>query len=207
MKKKESFIIYCILGAVPVLFCFVTAWFVSAVLMDEKIVPTVALSGLGAGIIINIAFLQQWVMKAYQMNNKVLSAIYIFYSIGVLGFCMGVPILNFGVGIIAGIYTARRMCHIKASTEEYELKVKKTALFSAAVMLMMCFLTGTWALVGGMIGTRFESPVLSFTFTVPILAGIVLTGGLILCLLQYWLTFIAAEITTKAWCGTSLRSE
>ncbi len=202
MKKLESFVIGFILGAVPVLFCFVTAWFVSAILMDEKNVPTVALSGLGAGIIINIAFLKRWVKKAYQMNNKVLSAIYIFYSIGVLGFCMGVPILNFGVGIIGGIYTARRMYHTNAITEEYELNVKKTALFSAAVMLMMCCLTGTWALVGGMIGYRFESPVLSFTFTVPILVGIVFTGGLILCLLQYWLTIIAAEITTKAWYRT-----
>ena len=85
MKKLELFIIGCILVPVPVLFCFVTAWFVSAVLLDEKIVPTIALSGLGVGIIINIAFLKQWVKKAYQMNNKVLSAIYIFYSVGVLG--------------------------------------------------------------------------------------------------------------------------
>jgi len=102
--KIESFIIGCILGAVPVMFCFVTAWFVSAVLLDEKVVPTVALSGLGVGMVIDIAFLKRWIKKAYQLSNKVLIAIYIFYSIGVLGFCMGVPILNFGLRILAGIY-------------------------------------------------------------------------------------------------------
>ncbi len=193
MRKFESFIIGCILGAVPVLFCFVTAWFISAVLLDEKVVPTVALSGLGAGIIIDIAFLKRWVKKAYQLNNKVLVAIYIFYSIGVLGFCMGVPILNFGLGILAGIYVVRRAFYTNTNTQERNQNIKKTALFSAIVMLTMCCLTGTWALVGGMIGSRFESPAFSFTFTVPILVGIVLTGGLILSLLQYWLTFITAR--------------
>ncbi|HEG42508.1 MAG TPA: hypothetical protein ENH94_00515 [Phycisphaerales bacterium] len=196
--KIESFIIGCILGAVPVMFCFVTAWFVSAVLLDEKVVPTVALSGLGVGMVIDIAFLKRWIKKAYQLSNKVLIAIYIFYSIGVLGFCMGVPILNFGVGILAGIYTARRVLNTNTEEQECSQNIKKTALFSAIVMLMMCCITGTWALVGGMIGSSFESPLLSFTFTVPILVSIVLTGGLILSLLQYWLTSTTAKIVAKA---------
>lgn len=180
------------------MFCFVTAWFVSAVLLDEKVVPTVALSGLGVGMVIDIAFLKRWIKKAYQLSNKVLIAIYIFYSIGVLGFCMGVPILNFGVGILAGIYTARRVLNTNTEEQECSQNIKKTALFSAIVMLMMCCITGTWALVGGMIGSSFESPLLSFTFTVPILVSIVLTGGLILSLLQYWLTSTTAKIVAKA---------
>ena len=126
-----------------------------------------------------------------------LVAIYIFYSIGVLGFCMGVPILNFGVGILAGIYTTRQAFYTNAEEWELRQNIKKVALFSAIVMLMMCCLTGTWALVGGMIGSKLESPLLSFTFTVPILVGIVLTGGLILSLLQYWLTSKAAKIVVK----------
>lgn len=196
-SKLESFLIGCILGVLPVLFCFVTAWFVSAVLVDEKIVPAIALSGLGAGIIVDIIFLKKWVRKAYQLNSKILAVIYIFYSIGVLGFCMGVPILNFGVGVFAGIYTARKMHHINSGAKECNRNIEKTALFSAIVMMLMCCLTGTWALVGGMIGSRFESPVLSFTYTVPILAAIVLMGGVILSLLQYWLSFTAGKIVAK----------
>ena len=188
------------------LFCFVTAWFISAVLLDEEIVPTIALSGLGVGIIIAFAFFKRWVKKAYQLNNKVLVAIYIFYSIGVLGFCMGVPILNFALGILAGIYTARQAFYANNNAQELNQNIKKTALFSAIVMVLMCCLTGTWALVSGMIGSSFESPVLSFTFTVPILVGIVLTGGLILSLLQYWLTFIAAKIIVKVCLYKSLKA-
>jgi hypothetical protein len=63
--------------------------------------------------------------------------------------------------------------------------------------MAMCCLTGLLATVGGLVGARFEIPVLSFTFTVPVIIGCVISGGLILCILQYWLTIAAAKITLK----------
>ena len=156
-----------------------------------------ALAGLAVGIILDAVFLRRPIKKAYRINNKILIALYIFYSIGALGFCMGVPILNFGVGIVAGFYTARKMQCTKAGQIQRNRNIKRTAIFSAIVMMLMCCLTGTWALVGGMIGYRFETPILSFTFTVPAIVGMVLTGGLILSLLQYWLTSKAAKIVVK----------
>jgi len=202
MRKIESFMVGLFLGAIPVLFCFLIACLIHIVLFEEKAIPMWVLSGPGVGILIDAVFLKRWIKKAYQLSNKVLAAIYIFYSVGVLGFCMGVPILNFGVGVIAGIYTARKLYYIKPGKEVCVQSIKKTAVFSAAVMMAMCCLTGSWALVGGMVGARFESSVLSFTFTVPIIVGMVLTGGLLLCLLQYWLTSKAAKITLKS-CGDS----
>ena len=199
MRKLESFVIGCILGAVPILFCLiviVSIWWFAELLTDQN-GPYLALAALITGLIIDVIFLKKWVKKAYQMNNKVLSAIYIFYSIGVLGFCMGVPILNFGVGVAAGFYTARKMQCTKADQIQCNRNIKRTAIFSAVIMLAMCCLTGTWALVGGMIGSCFEGPLVQFTFTVPMLIAIILTGGLILSLLQYWLTFMAAKIVVK----------
>lgn len=201
MTKIEAFIIGCILGAVPILFCLIVLFTVclSAELLTDETGPYLALAALGAGVVIDVVFLKKWVKKAYQINNKLLAALYIFYSIGVLGFCMGVPILNFAAGILAGIYTARKMYHLNAGEKECNQNIKKTAVFSAVVMAMMCCLTGTWALIGGMIGSRFESPALSFTFTAPIIIAMVLTGGLILSLLQYWLTSKTAKLATRLW--------
>lgn len=201
MTKIEAFIIGCILGAVPILFCLVVVvivWWFAELLTDEN-GPYLALAALGTGVVIDVVFLKKWVKKAYQINNKLLAAFYIFYSIGVLGFCMGVPILNFAAGILAGIYTARKMYHLNAGEKERNQNIRKTAVFSAVVMAMMCCLTGTWALIGGMVGSRFESSALSFTFTAPIIIAMVLTGGLILSLLQYWLTGKTAKIATRLW--------
>jgi hypothetical protein len=156
-----------------------------------------ALAASGAGLVIDIIFLKAWVGGAFRMSNAQLGVIYVFYSIGALGFGMGVPIFNFAVGITAGFYTARKVYHIQADQIQRSRKIKKTALFTAVVLMAMCSLTGFWAIVGGLVGSRFETPVLSFTFTVPIIIGCVISGGLILCALQYWLTTAAAKITLR----------
>jgi hypothetical protein len=52
-------------------------------------------------------------------------------------------------------------------------------------------------IVGKVPGSKFETPFLSFTLTVPVFFAVVLTGGAILVLLQYWLTTIAAKVTIK----------
>lgn len=199
MRKIEAIIIGVFLGAVPLLFCLfvlvITAFF-TGLLTDES-GPYLGLAALVTGVIINIVFLKRWVRRAYQLNNKVLAAIYIFYSIGVLGFCMGLPILNLALGIVAGVYIARKMQLIEASEEEKEQEFRKTAFFCAAVMVPMCCLITLWAIAGEMIGSRFETPIFSFTFTVPVFFGVVFTGGSALVLFKYWLTSKSAKVAFK----------
>jgi thiol:disulfide interchange protein len=64
-------------------------------------------------------------------------------------------------------------------------------------MVMVCSLMALWAAVGGVIDSRFEALFLSFTFTPAIFLAIVLAGGTLLVLLQYWLTAITAKFTYK----------
>ncbi len=198
MSKFDALILGILFGAVPILLCLLLAVFIglSADLTGDQFGPY-ALAALGAGLVIDIIFLKAWVAGAYRMSNAQLGVIYVFYSIGALGFGMGVPIFNFAVGITAGFYTARKMYHIRADETQRRRNIKKTTLFTAAVLMAMCCLTGFWALVGGLVGARFETPVLSFTFTVQIIIGCVISGGLILCILQYWLTTAAAKITIR----------
>jgi hypothetical protein len=151
------------------------------------------------GIIIDIVFLKKWVSKAYQINNKALAVIYLLCSVVALGMGMGVPIFNFALGIAAGLYSARKMHFIGADEERRNQDFRKTAVFSAMVMVLICCLITLWAIAGQMIGYRFETPFLSFTFTVPIFSAVVLTGGAVLVLLQYWLTCVSAKLAFKLW--------
>lgn len=201
MGKIESVILGMFLGAVPPLFCLLVVFsigFFSELLTDES-GPYFGLAGLGIGVIIDIVFLKRWVRMAYQLSSKVLAAIYIFYSVGVLGFCMGLPILNLVLGIVGGVYIARKMHIIGAGEEESKQAFKKTAFFCAVVMVLMCCLITLWAIAGQMIGSRFETAVLSFTFTVPIFSVVVLSGGAVLVLFQYWLTSKSAKFAFKLW--------
>jgi len=180
-----------------VLFCVAAAGFTNVVFLEEKGIAYWALGGLCVGLVIDLMFVKSWIKRAYQMNRKILAALYIFYSIGVLGFCMGIPILEFPLGMAAGAYAARKMYHTKAGPEEFERSVKKISIFAAAVMVLICCLIALWAIAGQMIGYRFKTTWLSFTFTVPVFFAVVLTGGAMLVLLQYWLTNIAAKLTFK----------
>ena len=198
MSKFDALILGILFGAIPILLCLLLAVFIalSADWTGDEFGPY-ALAALGAGLAIDITFLKAWVGSAFRMSNAQLGVIYVFYSIGAHGFGMGVPIFTFAVGITAGFYTARKMHHIQADQDQRRRNIKKTALFTAVVLMAMCCLTGFWVLVGGLVGARFETPVLSFTFTAPIIIGCVISGGLILCALQYWMTTVAAKITLR----------
>lgn len=197
MSKIESLILGVFFGFLPVLLCVAAAGFVNVIFLEEKGIAYWALAGLVVGLIIDLIFVKSWVKKAYQMSSKILAALYIFYSIGALGFCMGMPLLNFPLGMTAGAYAARKMYHTKAGPEEFKRGVKRISTFAAAVMALICCLMALWAIAGQMIGYRVETPWLSFTLTVPIFFAVVFIGGAGLVLLQYWLTCTTARLTIR----------
>ena len=199
MSKVESVILGMFFGFLPVLLCVVAAGFVNVIFLEEKGIAYWALGGLVVGLIIDCLFVKSCITKAYQMNKKIFVALYLFYSVFVLGMGMGVPIFNFALGITAGVYAARRTHFAEADEETRKQYFKKTAVFCAVVMALMCCLITLWAIAGQMIGGRYETPFLSFTFTVPVFFAVVFTGGAVLVLLQYWLTRLAATVAFKLW--------
>ena len=199
LSKIESLILGIFFGVLPIVFCFLATMVIASVFFGVEALGPWVLWSLVPAVIIDVIFLKKWVRRAYQINNKVLGVIYLFYSVVALGMGMGVPIFNFVLGIMAGVYIARKMHFIEADEQSRKQAFKRTAVFTAEAMVMVSCLITLWAIAGKMIGSRFETPFLSFTFTVPIFFAVALAGGTFLVLLQYWLTSIAAKITIKLW--------
>lgn len=197
LRIIESILLALFFGFLPVLVCVAAAGFLNVIFLEEKGIAYWALGGLGVGLIIDYFFVKGWITKAYQMNSKILAAIYLFYSVLALGMGMGIPVFNFALGIAGGVYSARKMHYIGADEESRHRDFKRMAGFCAAAMVMVCCLMALWAGVGGVIGSRFETPIVSFTFTLPVFFAVVITGGATLVLLQYWLTRTAAKITFR----------
>ena len=197
MSKIESVILGMFFGLMPLVFCLVGTVFFAGMVFGTDVLGPWALWSLVPGIAIDIVFLKKWVRNAYKINSKILAAIYIFYAVIAIGICMGMPIFHFAMCIAAGIYIARKM-HCTGADEQIRTQAfKRMAVFCAAVMALICCLITLWAIVGGMIGHEVETPLLSFTLTVPIFFAVVLTGGAVLVLLQYWLTRAAAKVTFR----------
>ena len=90
IHKPEKIFLGLVLGAIAPIFCFLSGWWGAYLFAPENQIPIFMLAGLGLGIAIDLLFLGQWVRLAYQVPPIILIAIYLFYSIGIFGFCMGV---------------------------------------------------------------------------------------------------------------------
>ncbi len=197
VNKIESVILGMFFGLLPLIFCFVGTVLITGIVFGTEVLEAWALWSLVPGVAIDVVFLRKWVRNAYQINSKILAAIYIFYAVIAIGMCMGMPIFHFAMCIAAGIYIARKMHFTGADEQMRKQAFKRMAVFCAGVMVLICCLIALWAIAGEMIGYRVETPLLSFTFTVRIFFASVITGGVVLVLLQYWLTSIAAKVTFR----------
>jgi len=197
MSKIEALILGMFFGFLPLVVCLAGTVLFTGIVFGKEVLDAWVLWSLVPGVAIDIVFLKKWVRNAYQMNSKILAGIYIFYSLVAVAMGMGVPVFNFALCIAGGIYIARKMHVIGADEEIRRRAFKRMARFCAGVMVFICCLITLMAIVGKMIGYEFETPWVSFTFTVPIFFAIVLSGGAILVLLQYQLTSLAARVTYR----------
>jgi hypothetical protein len=180
-------------GLVPALFFLLATVVIASAMFGTKALGPWALWSLVPALAMDAALMKKWIRAAYQMSGVTLGILYLFYSIVGLGMCMGIPLVSFTLGIAAGIYAARRMQTVKADERTSKQYFKKTAFFSAAVMALMCYLITLWAIAGQMIGYKIETPLLSFTFTVPVFTTIVMAGVAAAVTLQYLVTLVAAK--------------
>ena len=185
----ECIIFAAFFGLVPVLFFLLITLIIASALFGTKALGPWILWSFVPAALINFLLLKKWVKGAYQMSGKALVSVYLFYSIIGLGMCMGIPLVSFTLGIAAGLYAARRMQLVQADEQIRKRYFKKTAIFSASVMALMCCLITLWAIAGQMIGYRIET----FTITAPIFLILALTGGAIAVTLQYIVTLAAAK--------------
>ena len=184
-------------GFLPLVVCFVGTVLFTGIVFGTEVLEAWVLWSLVPGFVIDIVFLKKWVRNAYQMNSKILAAIYIFYAVIAIVMFMGIPIFHFIMGTAAGVFAARRVRFAGSDEETRGRAFKGMARFCAGVMVLICCLITLWAILGQMIGYEFETPWLSFTFTVPVFFGVVVAGGAALVLLQYQLTSTAAKVTFK----------
>ena len=193
LRGVECVILAAFFAFLPVLFFLLITVVIASALFGTKTLGPWTLWSFAPAVVINVLLLKKWVKGAYQMSGKALASVYLFYSIIGLGMCMGIPLVSFTLGIAAGLYAARRMQLAQADEQSRKQYFKKTAIFSASVMALMCCLITLWAIAGQMIGYRIET----FTITVPIFFVIVLTGGAIAVTLQYLVTRVAAKLAFR----------
>lgn len=195
MNMLEKTALTVIFGSVLPISLFLVGWWSSFRLVQESMIIVFAASGLVVGILIDALFLRKWFQKPYQASTKVLILIYLFYSAGIFGFFMGIPVFNLITGLAAGIFTGRKARLNHENINEFNSKILKVSTFSTLIIVIFSILSAALALQDTIDTARnlegmFRMP--PFTLSTAIIIGIILIGGILLALLQYWLTRQAA---------------
>lgn len=195
MKKLDYIFLSMIYTPISPILFFMIGWWASLPLVPENQIFIFALTGLALGVIIDVIFLKRVLVFGYGLKMIIMAAIYLFYSAGIFGFFMGVPIFNVLPGIFAAIYIARRASLGKWDNARFRRNLDHTARFAVAVLLLICIESAYLALsdthtannISGMLGLNFE-------MTAGTLWGIVIIGGLLLLGFQYWVVrFVGAK--------------
>jgi hypothetical protein len=195
MNTIEKTVLKIIFGSVLPILLFLAGWWASFRLVQESMVIVFALSGLALGILLDVLFLNKWFQNPYQTRTIILILIYFFYSVGIFGFFMGIPVFNLLTGLAAGIFAGRKAHHDHESVTAFKSKIVKVSTFTTVIMGVICVLSTAIALqdptdtarnLEGMLRMR------PFTITTAMIIGIILIGGTLLAVLQYWLTRQAA---------------
>lgn len=196
MSVFDRIFLFCIVAPLfPILF-FLTGWWISLICIDNSLVFLPALAGLLIGILLDCKYLSFWVNRAYHMRKGVLLSIYVFYSVGIFGFCMGVPVFNIFLGVPTGIFIVRQSLFQKLPVEEIRQRIIKASWISVCFLIPVCFASAAIALTDPYTAENLMGMFrLPFMVTRGMIIGLILCGGSILIALQYGITTASARIT------------
>jgi hypothetical protein len=199
MNRLEAILIGSSLAVIPPLLLLVAAWwsafgvataiwYIVGDTLPEKAIWIPALVGLLSGVLLDCLFLRRWTRNVYQLRTWVLVTAYLCCAIVGFAFCMGVPVFHPLLGAVAGLYVGRRLAHDGAEPKQVERAMRQVAAFAAVVMLAICLLSGTIALLNpttpGELQRMLRTP---FNVSWTMVGGLILGGGTALVALQYWL--------------------
>lgn len=187
--KVETILLGAIFGGVFPILCFLIGWWGSIPFVTESTIKYYALGGLLVGIVIDILYLGRWLVNAYRLNLVWMAVIYLFYSIGLYGFFMGVPVFNFLMGLFAGYYMGLRTLEEQRAPAEAEQIFKRTGLFASSIMAIACcasiWLAATDATTVANINGMFALQQPLSQSNILLLSAV---GGIVLVVLEFFIT-------------------
>jgi small-conductance mechanosensitive channel len=152
MSRFESTMVGLVIGIACPLLTFVAFWWTAAALhlcvfrLPPGLIIMAALAGLSLGCLLDVVFLRLWVTQFYAANVWLLVPVYLGLCVVAVGFCMGIPVGAFSLGVVAGIYSGRRERHRQADEAQAAIALRRVAVFAASVTAAAALPIGILAL-------------------------------------------------------------
>jgi hypothetical protein len=199
MKTKlERSIRGLILAPLAPLALLLGGWWLAYFLLPEAWVFLGALFGLLLGLLVDIPLLKKWISRVDATGIAFWTAVFLFYSVGLFGFFMGVPIFNLALALPAGFILGGRLAAQQA--DEFRLRVacRRTSVFTTTVLAFICAASAAIALADPYTEANLQGMLaLPFDVTRGMVIGLIVIGGASLLLFNWWLTTASVRFTYR----------
>ena len=102
---------------------------------------------------------------------------------------MGFPVFTVITGPVAGYYVGKRMAYHNLDVEDVKKRVRRTSLFTASVTAVVCFISSVLALSEKTLPSQLTEMLNApFVITWTMVWGIIIVGGALLIVGEYWAT-------------------
>ncbi|MCL6589913.1 MAG: hypothetical protein K6U80_08170 [Firmicutes bacterium] len=198
MSKLEKGMIGFFFGGIIVILSFLLGWFLSYGLcvmfhLPESIITLGGTVGMGVGFVLDFIFLKKIVAQGYNLHPGVWIGAYFILSLLIFGFFMGVPVFNIFAGILAGIYTGRKMKFQRTTGPEFKRKLRHACFFTSGVILLVCIASAMLALSDQHTAANLQGMLKLKEVTPAMIRDLILYGGIGTIIVQYATTWFAGK--------------
>src|SRR5512137_501360 len=123
--KLERFGIGVLLAPVAPLAGFMICWWAGYTFLPEKWIPYTAITGLIAGICVDVLSIKKLLER--RLGWSLWMVVYLFYSTGLFGFFMGVPVFHAALAVPTGFVVGSRLVEEKAELPRVRQVAQHTA--------------------------------------------------------------------------------
>ena len=113
-------------------------------LLPEKWIPFGAICRSVLGILADVFLLKKLLDRAHRLRAIFWVAVFLFYTIGVFGFFMGVPVFNALLAIPAGFIVGAKLAEQNADPMPGPPGARRTAWFTTGVLALICAASAFW---------------------------------------------------------------
>jgi hypothetical protein len=194
LEGVERLFLQVIIGLAAPILGLLAGWWGSLPFVPEASIWRFALGGLLFGLLLDALFLRRWVRAAYSLPMPAFVSLYLFYSVCLFGFFMGVPLFNLLLGVIGGYYVGLCLRHQNKPEGEVATAARRTALFAALVLALVCAASWTLAYLDASLEANIQG---MLALAAPISRAVILRAsvlaGLALVAAEYFLTRAAVR--------------
>jgi hypothetical protein len=194
----ERFILGLILAPLTPIAGLLGFWWGSYALLPEEWISICAISGLTLGILADIFIIKKLVIRGFQLGMVFWTIVFLFYSVCLYGFFMGMPVFNAGLAIPAGFIIGGKLAHETADRSQVRAVARRTCFFTTLVLAFVCVTSAILALSEATLPAQLkEMLALPFPVTWGMIWAIILVGGVGLLAINWFLAGLTIRITHR----------